>query len=37
MDDDNLVLVWKWFMVGCLSGGIGVVSSNSFDLIKTRM
>jgi cAMP-dependent protein kinase regulator len=36
-DDDNPAPAWKRFMAGCLSGGIGAVSSNPFDLIKTRM
>jgi|TARA_B100000073_G_scaffold48863_1_gene36030 cAMP-dependent protein kinase regulator len=36
-DDDKPAPAWKRFVAGCLSGGIGAVSSNPFDLIKTRM
>ena len=36
-DDDRPAPAWKRFVAGCISGAIGAVSSNPFDLIKTRM
>ena len=36
-DDATPAPAWKRFVAGCISGAVGAVSSNPFDLIKTRM
>ncbi|CEF97119.1 RmlC-like jelly roll fold [Ostreococcus tauri] len=36
-NDDAPAPAWKRFAAGCMSGAVGAVSSNPFDLIKTRM
>ena len=36
-DDGTPAPAWKRFIAGCLSGAVGAVSSNPFDLVKTRM
>jgi len=36
-DDETPAPTWTRFVAGCISGAVGAVSSNPFDLIKTRM
>ena len=36
-NDDTPAPAWKRFLAGTMTGALGAISSNPFDLVKTRM